>query len=65
MSSLLTLISSLCRQAWVLTFRHNVHIALCFSQKDLILILAREIKKNQEDNVIKDFWGGKENVREI
>lgn len=49
----------------VLTLRYNVHTALCFSLKDLILGLVCEMKKNQGDNAINDFWGGKENVREI
>lgn len=36
-----------------------------FPKKDLILVLGCEIKRNQEDNAIKDFWGGKENIGEI
>lgn len=47
------------------TLRYHIDISLCFSYKDLILLLAHEIKRNEEDNAIHNLWGGMENIREI
>ena len=63
MNSLLALISHFFMQFG--TLRYHIHISLCFSYKDLILLLAHEIKRNEEDNAIHDLWGGTEHKRNL
>ena len=47
------------------TLRYHIHISPCFSYEDLILLLAHEIKRNEEDNAIHNLWGGTEHKRNL